>query len=395
MSKKIQDTLCICICIYLGLLIFAKVSVRIEPEHLVGRAVRQFVKQSERESVQNVFDEMVMNEARLLKKSANICNVYSAKPYYNYLTMEYKHIDGNISSEIFILFTTPTVLDVNVPLHITFVPHDEDGNALGVISFAYYEGVKKLYIYNRYTISEAEPMPLEKLEAYKDYLLYDVVIGSYLDNGKSRFSMDNLGEFEVIDYLMPYEYCGMPDREVKRTEADEQGVSYTTWLETDSMLCIQQTIQHDDRRVHGITLGHPLMLTDEIFGRDTGASRFVVQRDGRDCELSDLIEINDDFIEWLKYSGQAEGNLLRISPDRETGCRKTQQMLQNFPEEQMQTVLEHCEFYIEPGYLHVRFPYWDYELKEPGFVRNGDDLWRGWLTIRTDDIERFLKVEKW
>ena len=57
--------------------------------------------------------------------------------------------------------------------------------------------------------------------------------------------------------------------------------------------------------------------------------------------------------------------------------------------------IEHCEFYIEPGYLHVRLPYWDYELKEPGFVRNGDDLWRGWLTMKIGDVERFLKVEKW
>ena len=70
-------------------------------------------------------------------------------------------------------------------------------------------------------------------------------------------------------------------------------------------------------------------------------------------------------------------------------------MLQNFPEEQMRAVLENCEFYIEPGYLHIRLPYWDYERKEPGFVMNGEDLWRGWLTMKTDDIEGFLKVEKW
>lgn len=357
----------------------------------------------QRRSVQNVFDEMIINEARLLMKSENICNVHSAKPYYDYFTMEYKHIDGNISSEIYILFSaTPIGLDVNEPLYITFKPHDEAGNVLGVISFAYYKSANKLYIYNidiynRYTVGTIAPLPLGELEAYKDYLLYDVIIGSYLDNGKSRFSMDNLGEFEVIDYLMPYEYCGMPDREVKRTEIDAHGVSYTIWLETDSISCIQQTIQHDDRIVRGtgLALYHPIMLTDEIFGRDTGASRFAVQIDGKDCELSDLIEIDDGFIEWIKSSGQAEGNLQRISPDRETGCRKTQQMLQYFPEEQMQTVLENCEFYIEPGYLHVRFPYWDYERKEPGFVMNGNDLWRGWLTMKTDDIERFLKVEKW
>lgn len=376
-KKKITGSI---VCILIVLLMFTKIADRMI------------------QHPQNIFDEMIINEARLLRKSENICNVYSAKPYYDYLTMEYKHIDGNISSEIYILFSaTPIGLDVNEPLYITFEPHDEAGNALGVISFAYYKSVNKLYIYNRYTIDTIAPLSLGELEAYKDYLIYDVIIGSYLDNGKSRFSMDNPGEFEVIDYLMPYEYCGMPDREVKTTEVDAHGVSYTIWLETDSISCIQQTIQHDDRRVRGtgIAFYHPIMLTDEIFGRDTGASRFVVQIDGEDCELSDLIEIDDGFIEWIKSSGQAEGNLQRISPDRETGCRKTQQMLQNFPEEQMQTVLENCEFYIEPGYLHVRFPYWDYERKAPGFVMNGNDLWRGWLTMKTDDIERFLKVKKW
>ncbi len=345
--------------------------------------------------IHNVFDEMVVNDARELRNSANICNFYSARPHARYLTMEYKNIDGNISSEIFIPSNSSSGLGVDAPIYISFVLHDEAGNELGLISFAYYERVNKLYIYNRYTIDTKEPMSWEELESYKDYLLYDVIIGSYLDNGRSRFSMDNLGEFEVIDYLFPYEYCGMPDREVSETEVDEQGVSYITWLYTDSMLCMQQKIQHDDRRIWGTVLGHPVMLTDEIYGRDTGASRFVVQIDGKDCELSDLIEINDDFIEWVKSSGQAEGNLLRISPDRETGCIKTQQMLQNFPEEQMRAILENCEFYIESGYLHIRFPYWDYEAKKPGFVMNGDELWRGWLTMKTDDIEGFIKVEKW
>ncbi|MDE7339660.1 MAG: hypothetical protein K2N80_03740 [Lachnospiraceae bacterium] len=355
--------------------------------------IKQYMK--ELSQVQNVFDEMMANDAAALQYSANIWNIKNERPHFRYLRMEYKNVEGNISSDVFIPFGSRSGLYVDAPLYISFVPHDEEGNELAVISFAYYQKVRKLYIYSRYSVDVEEPLSWEELESYKDYLLHDVVIGSYLDNGWSRFSMDDLGDFEIIDYLMPYAYCGMPDREVDRTEVDEHGVSYIIWLKTDSMLCIQQEIQHDDRRVWGTRLEHPLMLTDEIFGRDAGASRFAVQIDGRDCGLADLIEVNDDFIEWVKYSGQAVGNLQRISLDRETGCGETQQMLQNFPEEKMQAVLEHCEFYIEPGYLHVRFPYWDYESEEPAFVMNGNDLWRGWLTMRADDMERFLKVEKW
>ena len=351
---------------------------------------------AQNQSIQNVFDEMMVNDARALRESANICNVIYDRPRTYYVTMEYKNIEGNISSMIWMYFY-PDIEGINAdsPLYIWFKICDKEGNILDCIHFYYYKKVNKLYIYSQYDMDEKGSITWEELEDYKDYLLYDIIIGSYLDNGKSRFSMENLGEFEVIDYLMPYEYCGMSGGETVRTEVDEHGVSYTTWLDTGNLFCIQQEIQHRNGRSYGSDSACPAMLTDEILGRDIGVSRFAVQIDGKECRLSDLIEINDDFIEWVKNSGQAQGNLERISPDRETGCIKTQQMLQNFPEEQMRTVLENCEFYIEPGYLHVRFPYWDYERKEPGFVMNGNDLWRGWLTMKTEDIEGFLKVEKW
>lgn len=375
--------------ILLELFIFLKIIDRIGPDR----------------PVQNVFDEMVVNDARALRNSAYICNYYCARPHENYMRMEYKDFDENMSASIWIHFTDSSGLTRNAPLYVTCSVHDEEENKSEVIRFVYYAEVKKLYIYGFYNIDGSEPMSSEKLESYRDYFLYDLIIGSHLDNGRSKFSMDNLGEFEIIDYLIPYEYCGMPEREINSTEMDERGVSYITWLDNGSLLCIQQKIQHElqqeikyDSRMSGLysTLGGvPFMLTDEIFGRYTGGSRFVVQMDGKDCELSDLIEINDDFIEWVKSSGQAQGNLHKTSPDRETGYIKTRQMLQNFPEEQMRAVLENCEFYIEPGYLHIRLPYWNYEAKNQGFVMNGDELWRGWLTVKTDDIEGFLKVEKW
>ena len=370
--------------ILLELFIFIKIIDRIGPDR----------------PVQNVFDEMVVNDARTLRNSANICNFKDYGPYEYYMRMEYKNIEENISSEIWFYYYDSSGLTKAAPLYILFSVFDEAENNAAKIRFVYYDKFNKLYIYAFNNIDDEQTMSWEELESYKNHLLYDIVIGSYLDNGNSKFSMDNLGEFEIIDYLIPYEYCGMPESEVSRTEVDEQGVSYITWLDTGSLLCIQQKIQqeiqYDSKRFCHVVLGSiPFMITDEILGRYAGVSRFVVQIDGKDCALSDLIEIDDDFIEWVKNSGQAQGNLHKTSTDRETGCIKTQQMLQNFPEEQMQAVLENCEFYIEPGYLHIRLPYWDYELKEPGFVMNGEDLWRGWLTMKTDDIEGFLKVEKW
>ena len=217
--------------ILLELFIFIKIIDRIGPDR----------------PVQNVFDEMIVNDARALRNSANICNVENHRPHESYMRMEYKDIDENISSGIWIYFSDSSGLTKAAPLYISFVANDEAENESEVITFAYYERVNKLYIYSWYSIDERKPMPLEELESYKDYLLYDIIIGSYLDNGRSRFSMDNLGEFEIIDYLMPYEYCGMPDREVSSTEVNEQGVSYITWMDNNNMLCIQQKRAGEER----------------------------------------------------------------------------------------------------------------------------------------------------
>lgn len=363
--------------------------------------------QDMQDSIQNVFDEMAVNDCLVLKESENIIRFgEETDRAQGYIGMAYKGMDfdsvciekkSNIYSIIKKSLAEETDIGRAAPLFISFTIYDESGDRSnshirGEIEFIYYEKLDKLYIWG-----EKGEMSWEEVEGYRDYLLHDIILGSYLELGKSRFSMGGLGEFELIDYLMPYEYCGMPEKELERVYDEEQGVAYTTWLDIGGMLCVQQDILRENIGLHGsVTMNDiPSMVTDEVFGRDTGCSRFAVQQDGKECELSDLVRIDDAFIGWMKSSGQAEGDLQRISPDRESGSRKTQQMLRECPPDKAKEALEGCEFYIEPGYLHIRFPYWDYEAGEPGFMRNGDSLWKGWLTMRTDDMERFLKVGKW
>ena len=112
--------------------------------------------------------------------------------------------------------------------------------------------------------------------------------------------------------------------------------------------------------------------------------------------LEDIIDLDSEFCQWIKYSGKTEGNLTKGAYSVEEGCEETQQMLRDCPEEKLEEALNSCEFYLEPGLLHLKLPYWNDKAEEPGWVRNGGDkLWKNWLTIRTDDIETFLKAEKW
>ena len=115
-----------------------------------------------------------------------------------------------------------------------------------------------------------------------------------------------------------------------------------------------------------------------------------------ELQLEDIIDLGSEFCQWIKYSGKTEGNLTKGAYSVEEGCEETQQMLRDCPEEKLEEALNGCEFYLEPGLLHLKLPYWNVKAKEPGWVRNGGDkLWKNWLTIRTDDIEAFLKAEKW
>ncbi len=355
-------------------------------------------------SIQNVFDEMVVNECEGLKQAQNVEVV---SEYIGYLNMKYSFVSENISSDLFKdVYDASRMITV---LYIIFEITDEARDYKGRITFAYNEYLHKLFIYQE---EEEGSIPLADQEAYRDYLLHDVIIRGWIEYGDSRYTMDDPGEIEIVDYMLPYEYCGetgiRADQKAVNYRKGYRGSfegeeSYVIWLENEELLCVQQVIEYR-RNNHTTPIMSPRIperlqekLRENVNNMDTGGTRFIVQKreDGQICTLSDIVDVDDEFIEWMKSSGKAEGNLQKIPENREEGCRNTQMMLQNCPEERIKEALEQCEFYIEPGYLHIRFPYWNREAENPGWVKNGNSLWKGWLTMKTGDIDKFLKVEKW
>lgn len=327
------------------------------------------------QSIHNVFDEMTFDHGKGLKEAKNVDSDKWYDPRYNSLP-------GHVRSEIeFVQYLSN--MDVGEVVLFRFMISDE-----GDIIFAYNSTFGKLYIYSENAI------PMEDREGYRDYLLGSIITGGWIENGRSRYTEEYLGEFEIIDYLFPHEYCGMtgngPVKEEEVTYWDYEA-KYTVWLDNEEFLCIQQTAEKSVRH------DYDEQILQEFYGTDTGSTQFLVQRktDGSRCRFSDIVDTGTDFLTWLKTSGLAKGNLKKISRDRESGEKDTQEMLERCPEEEMAAVLENCEFYMEPGYLHFKFPYWNDTEGRQGWERNGNTLWRGWLTVRTEDIEGFLKAGRW
>ncbi len=116
----------------------------------------------------------------------------------------------------------------------------------------------------------------------------------------------------------------------------------------------------------------------------------------KELQLDDILIIDDGFLQWLKTSGKANGNLTKSAYSIEEGCGRTKEMLRNCPAEKLEEALDGCEFYLEQGMLHLKLPYWNDGNGDTGWVSNGEnEIWKSWLTIRTEDIEEFLKVGIW
>lgn len=116
----------------------------------------------------------------------------------------------------------------------------------------------------------------------------------------------------------------------------------------------------------------------------------------KELQLNDILIMDDGFLQWLKSSGKVNGNLTKSAYSIEEGCERTKEMLRNCPAEKLEEALDGCEFYLEQGMLHLKLPYWNDGNGDTGWVSNGaNGVWKSWLTIRTEDIKEFLKVEKW
>ena len=93
----------------------------------------------------------------------------------------------------------------------------------------------------------------EEVEDRKEDFICKNILGQWFTEHKSSFSKDRLGELEVLDFLMPYEYCGKDNSEwMTVTETVEEGyggafqgkIRYTEW-DAGNLLCKQTQKSRD------------------------------------------------------------------------------------------------------------------------------------------------------
>ncbi len=230
-------------------------------------------------------------------------------------------------------------------------------------------------------------------------------MGEWLSGGGSAYTKDSLGELEVVDYLMPYGYCGTDGSEWRReTEAIDEGhkgalrsrIRTTVWENGQGMF-YRQTQRSRDYGYQDIVE----RIEADMGGFNTVSERITVEwKEDKDGEERMSLEHYDslrglfyekylyDFAEWMKTSGKVKGNLTKLAYTREEGEEKTQEIIEQYPIWELDYVLVDADFYIEGDELHIRLPYYDSEAEEPGWVENGKGkIWQGWVTVKISDIE--------
>lgn len=241
----------------------------------------------------------------------------------------------------------------------------------------------------------------EMVEDCKEEFLCEKILGPWFENENRHYTKDNLGELEVIDYLLPYEYCGIDNSDnkivIETVEEGYQGafrgkLKYAIWdnVFSDKIQCIQQD------RDYGF---HDIMerIDADINGFHTLNGKIVMEWDDNIFRYDSVYALMNelgmsDFVEWLISSGNAQGNLTKLSYSREEGERKTQEMLEACPLGKLKASIKEADFYFEGEYLHIRLPYYDYEADNPDWLENGrGELWQGWLSVKIEEFRKFVE----
>ncbi|MDE7339659.1 MAG: hypothetical protein K2N80_03735 [Lachnospiraceae bacterium] len=244
----------------------------------------------------------------------------------------------------------------------------------------------------------------EEVEDSKEAFICKNMLEKWFTEHKSSFTKDRLGELEVLDFLMPYEYCGKDNSSWKTvTETVEEGygrtfqgkVQYTVW-DAGNLLCRQTQTSRD----YGY---RDIMerVEADMNGFNTVSEKFVVEwyckRDWADEDDLENISVSDifygnwiEFKDWLASSGKVEGNLTRLSYTREEGEIKTRELFGQYCLEEC-SLFHMADYYIAGDELNIRLAYYDDEAGNPGWLENGKgELWQGWITLKIDDIREFL-----
>ncbi len=289
------------------------------------------------------------------------------------------------------------------------------------IGIVYSMEYKKLYIYGDACIPEEihdmsyqeyfeeclkeYGITWEEVEDSKEDFICKNILGTWFTEYESSFTKDRLGELEVLDFLMPYEYCGKDNSEwmtvVETVEEGYRGafngkVHYTIW-NAEELLC-RQTQKSRDYGYHDIME----RIEEDINGFNTVSEDIAVEWDWRweekgagEQEFASLVDIFDlkchEFVDWLQAGGEVEGNLTKLSYAREEGEEKTREMLKQCSKSKLFRNLETADYYIAGNELNIRLAYYDYETENSDWVENGKgELWQGWITVNIDDIREFL-----
>ena len=305
---------------------------------------------------------------------------------------------------------------------------EEHGMGIGLIYSAQYH---KLYIYGAAEMTgaaeeqtyqewfescmEEQGISWADMEDHKEEFICGEILELWFGEEHDYFSRDRLGELEVVDFLMPYEYSGtdveVPEKETIH-EVEYEGWEicrlkervYTTWSLPLIVYCKQESKEYNYTDITD-------RIEDDIKGVNTVSERFVMSRMEFDYSFHEMLRkkgedvdylvlnnqlrfyVNDwnGLIEWIQESGKVEGNLTKLAYRREEGEAKTLEMLRYYDRRMIKKILSSGEIYFDGDYLYVRFPYCDNTGKEPLWVGNGaSEVWQGWLAMKWDDISEFL-----
>ena len=246
----------------------------------------------------------------------------------------------------------------------------------------------------------------EGVEDSKEDFICKNILGTWFAEHNSSYTKDRLGKLEVLDFLMPYEYCGKDNSEwITVTETVEEGyrgtfngkVQYTVW-DTGDFLC-RQTQKSRDYGYHDIME----RIEADINGFNTVSEDIKAewyckwQRQYEDEQeydsLADVLNCSE-FLDWLQAGGAVEGNLTKLAYTREEGEEKTREMLEQCSGSKLYRNLQTADYYIAGNELNIRMAYYDYETENFDWVENGKgELWQGWITVKIDDVREFFDAE--
>ena len=258
-----------------------------------------------------------------------------------------------------------------------------DGSAYAELLEDYFDGRK--YMYRTY-VTENHVGFLIPAEAVEDgYIRLEVEYDWKKDAGNSQMRYSPTGYKDIL----------------RKSQEELEKIRDGLALELKSWKTDKCSIETDLSVYHQT----PYLIQVKCLGRikDAGTGDVYKYRyllfdavSQKELQLDDILIIDDGFLQWLKSSGKVNGNLTKSAYSIEEGCERTKEMLRNCPVEKLEEALDGCEFYLEQEMLHLKLPYWNDGNGDTGWVSNGaNGVWKSWLTIRTEDIKEFLKVEKW